>query len=87
VRHSDDLQTMVRNIAKFWDWNSCFTKLPMILRKGHTWPDGATFTSVDVQFRLTNSREETGARIAVTFSTVVIRASRLAHRRRFYSPP
>jgi peptide/nickel transport system substrate-binding protein len=50
VRFSDDLQTIVPNIAKDWEWNKDFTKLTMYLRKGHKWSDGAPFTSADVKF-------------------------------------
>ena len=50
VRFSDDLQTIVPNIAKGWEWNSDFTKLTFHLRKGHKWSDGAPFTSADVKF-------------------------------------
>ncbi|WP_435140552.1 ABC transporter substrate-binding protein [Pseudopelagicola sp. nBUS_19] len=50
VRYSDDLQTIVPNIAKSWDWNEDFTKLTFTLRKGHKWSDGAPFTSADVKF-------------------------------------
>ncbi len=50
VRYSDDLQTIVPNIAKSWEWNDDFTKLTFNLRKGHKWSDGAPFTSADVKF-------------------------------------
>ena len=50
VRFSDDLQTIVPNIAKGWKWNDDFTKLTFFLRKGHKWSDGAPFTSADVKF-------------------------------------
>jgi len=50
VRFSDDLQTIVPNIAKGWEWNSDFTKLTFHLRAGHKWSDGAPFTSADVKF-------------------------------------
>ncbi|MCG6904446.1 MAG: ABC transporter substrate-binding protein [Rhodobacter sp.] len=50
VRYSDDLQTIVPNIAKSWDWNDDFTQLTFHLRKGHKWSDGAPFTSADVKF-------------------------------------
>jgi len=50
VRFSDDLQTIVPNIAKGWEWNDDFTKLTFHLRKGHKWSDGAPFTSADVKF-------------------------------------
>lgn len=50
VRYSDDLQTIVPNIAKSWEWNDDFTQLTFKLRKGHKWSDGAPFTSADVKF-------------------------------------
>lgn len=50
VRYSDDLQTIVPNIAKGWDWNDNFTELTFHLRKGHKWSDGAPFTAEDVKF-------------------------------------
>ena len=50
VRYSDDLQTIVPNIAKSWTWNDDFTQLTFTLRKGHKWSDGAPFTSADVKF-------------------------------------
>ena len=50
VRFSDDLQTIVPNIAKGWKWNDDFTALTFHLRKGHKWSDGAPFTSADVKF-------------------------------------
>lgn len=50
VRYSDDLQTIVPNIAKSWEWNEDFTQLTFHLRKGHKWSDGAPFTSADVAF-------------------------------------
>jgi peptide/nickel transport system substrate-binding protein len=50
VRYSDDLQTIVPNVAKSWEWNDDFTKLTFHLRKGHKWSDGEPFTSADVKF-------------------------------------
>ena len=50
VRFSDDLQTIVPNVAKSWEWNDDFTKLTFHLREGHKWSDGAPFTSADVKF-------------------------------------
>ncbi|MEM0949372.1 MAG: ABC transporter substrate-binding protein [Pseudomonadota bacterium] len=50
VRYADDLNTIVPNIAKSWEWNEDFTKLTFTLRKGHKWSDGAPFTSADVKF-------------------------------------
>ena len=54
VRYSDDLQTIVPNIAKSWEWNDDFTQLTFHLRKGHKWSDGAPFTSADVAFWYNN---------------------------------
>jgi len=50
VRYSDDLQTIVPNIAKSWEWNEDFTQLTFHLREGHKWSDGEPFTSADVAF-------------------------------------
>ena len=50
ARYSDDLQTIVPNVAKGWKWNKDFTQLTFYLRKGHKWSDGAPFTSADVKF-------------------------------------
>ena len=50
VRLSDDLQTIVPNVAKAWQWNDNFTVLTFFLRKGHKWSDGAPFTAEDVKF-------------------------------------
>ena len=50
VRYSDDLQTIVPNVAKSWSWNADFTQLTFNLRAGHKWSDGAPFTSADVKF-------------------------------------
>ena len=50
VRYSDDLQTIVPNVAKGWTWNDDYSELTFSLRKGHRWSDGAPFTSADVKF-------------------------------------
>ncbi|MEQ9121594.1 MAG: ABC transporter substrate-binding protein [Alphaproteobacteria bacterium] len=50
VRYADDLQTLVPNVAKAWDWNDDRTVLTITLRKGHKWSDGAPFTAEDVAF-------------------------------------
>ena len=50
VRYSDDLQTIVPNVAKGWKWNDDFTQLTFFLRKGHKWSDGAPFTAEDVKY-------------------------------------
>ncbi len=50
VRYSDDLETIVPNVAKSWSWNDDFTQLTFTLREGHKWSDGSAFTSADVKF-------------------------------------
>ncbi|MFT5115719.1 MAG: peptide/nickel transport system substrate-binding protein [Parasphingorhabdus sp.] len=50
VRYSDDLQTIVPNVAKGWEWNSDFTQLTFFLREGHKWSDGHPFTAEDVKY-------------------------------------
>jgi peptide/nickel transport system substrate-binding protein len=50
VRYSDDLKTVVPNIAKDWKWNKDFTQLTFFLRKGHKWSDGEPFTAADVKY-------------------------------------
>jgi peptide/nickel transport system substrate-binding protein len=50
VRFSDDLTTIVPNIAKSWSTNKDFTQFTFKLRKGHKWSDGAPFTADDVVF-------------------------------------
>ena len=40
VRISDDMQTVVPNVAKSWKWNDDFSSLTISLRKGHKWSDG-----------------------------------------------
>ncbi|MCT4555182.1 MAG: ABC transporter substrate-binding protein [Pelagimonas sp.] len=50
VRYSDDLQTVVPNVAKGWSWNADYTQLTITLRAGHKWSDGADFTADDVVF-------------------------------------
>ncbi|MEO1779766.1 MAG: ABC transporter substrate-binding protein, partial [Pseudomonadota bacterium] len=62
VRYSDDLQTIVPNVAKSWQWNDDFTELTMQLRAGHKWSDGAPFTSEDVRFWLENLSLDTNIR-------------------------
>lgn len=54
VRYSDDLQTIVPNIAKGWQWNDDFTELTFYLRAGHKWSDGAPFTADDIVFWYNN---------------------------------
>ncbi|MEE9335634.1 MAG: ABC transporter substrate-binding protein [Granulosicoccaceae bacterium] len=50
VRFSDDLQTIVPNVAKGWEWNDDFTQLTFFLRKGHKWSDGAPFGAEDIKY-------------------------------------
>ena len=50
VRFVDDLQTIVPNMAKSFEWNSDFTELTVTLRQGHKWSDGAPFTTEDILF-------------------------------------
>jgi len=59
VRYSDDLQTIVPNVAKSWEWNSDYTKLTFHLRAGHKWSDGQPFTSADVKFWYDNLMMDT----------------------------
>jgi peptide/nickel transport system substrate-binding protein len=54
VRFSDDLVTIVPNVAKAWTWNDDFTELTFTLRRGHKWSDGAPFTAEDVAFWYNN---------------------------------
>ena len=50
VRISDDLTTVVPNVAKSWEWNDDLSSITMKLRKGHKWSDGTPFTSDDIVF-------------------------------------
>lgn len=50
VRYTDDLQTIVPNIARAWAWNDDYTELTFHLRAGHRWSDGHPFTAHDVVF-------------------------------------
>lgn len=59
VRYSDDLQTIVPDIAKSWSWNDDYTQLTFTLREGHKWSDGEPFTSADVQFWYDNLQMDT----------------------------
>ncbi len=49
-RYSDDLKTVVPNVAKSWSWNEDYTELTVTLRKGHKWSDGQPFTAEDIKF-------------------------------------
>ncbi len=59
TRFSDDLQTVVPNVAKRWKWNDNFTELTMEMRKGHKWSDGAPFTAEDIAFWYNNMLMDT----------------------------
>lgn len=59
TRFSDDLATVVPNVAKSWSWNKDFTVLTMQLRKGHKWSDGNDFTAEDVAFWYNNMLMDT----------------------------
>ena len=59
VRYSDDLSTIVPNIARDWHWNDDFTQLTFFLRKGHKWSDGAPFGAEDVKFWYDNLNMDT----------------------------
>ena len=50
VRYSDDMATVVPNVAKGWKWNDDYTEITFYLRKGHKWSDGEPFTADDVVF-------------------------------------
>lgn len=50
TRFSDDLQTVVPNVAKSWSWNDDFTELTMSLREGHKWSNGESFNAEDIAF-------------------------------------
>lgn len=50
VRMSDDLKTIVPNVARAWEWNADYTEITFTLRRGHKWSDGAPFTADDVVF-------------------------------------
>lgn len=49
-RYSDDLQTIVPNVARDFEWNDDYTELTVYLREGHKWSDGQPFTAEDVAF-------------------------------------
>lgn len=59
VRFSDDLATIVPNIAKGWSWNDDFTQLTFYLRKGHKWSNGDPFSAADVEFWYENLNMDT----------------------------
>lgn len=49
-RMSEDLKTVVPQVASRWEYNADFTELTVFLRKGMKWSDGEPFTSEDVAF-------------------------------------
>jgi peptide/nickel transport system substrate-binding protein len=50
VRISDDLKTIVPNVARSWQWSPDYKQITFELRKGHKWSDGQPFTADDVVF-------------------------------------
>ncbi|WP_442578882.1 ABC transporter substrate-binding protein [Mesorhizobium sp. ASY16-5R] len=50
VRISDDLQTIVPNVARSWKWADDHKSITFELRKGHKWSDGTPFGADDVVF-------------------------------------
>jgi len=50
IRVSDDMRTIVPNVAKAWKWNDDFTEITFTLRKGHKWSDGESFNADDIVF-------------------------------------
>ncbi|MBN2499325.1 MAG: ABC transporter substrate-binding protein [Anaerolineales bacterium] len=50
VRISDDLQTILPNVASAWDVNADNTEFTFYLRKGIKWSDGEPFTVDDMMF-------------------------------------
>ncbi|SEG10218.1 ABC transporter substrate-binding protein [Marinobacterium lutimaris] len=54
LRFSDDLSTVVPNVARSWSWNDDYTELTLKLREGHKWSDGAPFTAEDIVFWYNN---------------------------------
>lgn len=54
LRFSDDLSTVVPNVARSWDWNDDYTELTLKLREGHKWSDGEPFTAEDIVFWYNN---------------------------------
>jgi peptide/nickel transport system substrate-binding protein len=49
-RMSDDLMTIVPEVAKGWEFNDDYTELTVFLREGHKWSDGEPFTAEDIEF-------------------------------------
>lgn len=50
VRISDDMVTVVPNVAKGWEFNDDYSEITFHLREGHRWSDGAPFTADDIVF-------------------------------------
>ncbi len=50
VRLSDDLKTIVPNVARAWEWGKDQRSITIRLRKGHRWSDGHPFTADDLVF-------------------------------------
>lgn len=59
LRYSDDLVTIVPNVASSWAWNDDFTELTITLREGHKWSDGNDFTAEDGAFWYNNMLSDT----------------------------
>jgi peptide/nickel transport system substrate-binding protein len=49
-RMSEDLNTVVPQVASGWEYNADFTELTVFLRQGMKWSDGEPFTSEDIAF-------------------------------------
>jgi len=49
-RMSDDLLTIVPEVAKSWEFNDDYTELTVSLRDDHKWSDGEPFTAEDIEF-------------------------------------
>ena len=80
VRYSDDLQTIVPNVAKGWSWNEDFTELTFTLRRGHKWSNGEAFTAEDVahNFRRWCDATVEGNSMATRMGTLVDPETNLA---------
>lgn len=50
VGFSDDLRTIMPNVARGWEYSPDFQTLTIRLRSGHRWSDGAPFTAEDIAF-------------------------------------
>ena len=76
VRYSDDLQTIVPNVARAWEWNDDFTQLTFFLREGHRWSDGQPFGARDVKFWYDNLQLDENV-IASTKDYVLVGGERM----------